>query len=170
MSIWSTLGEVAVGTVTGGAIAGPGGAIIGGAAGLGDGDVGQGLRDAGGWLVNTLSDTDCLVCKTNPIWWETVAAVAAARAAGIIKTPDDCAVYAQKGDRDNRHHQLRAGAVIPVRCFRQVRLQAGLRGHRPSGGGCREDLKPAGRIVRQRQIDQARTDFAGLCQGGDDHA
>ena len=60
MSIWSTLGEVAVGTVTGGAIAGPGGAIIGGAAGLGDGDVGQGLRDAGGWLVNTLSDTDCL--------------------------------------------------------------------------------------------------------------
>ena len=97
MSIWGTLGEVAVGTAAGGAILGPGGAIIGGAAGLGGGDLGQGARDVGGWLVNTLSDADCLVCKSNPIWWETVAAVAAARAAGIINTPDDCAVYAQKG-------------------------------------------------------------------------
>src|SRR5215467_8567072 len=97
MSIWGTLGEVAVGTATGGAILGPGGAIIGGVARLIGSDLGQGARDVGGWLVNTLSDADCLVCKSNPIWWETVAAVAAARAAGIINTPDDCAVYAQKG-------------------------------------------------------------------------
>ena len=60
MSIWDTLGEVVVGTVTGGAIAGPGGALIGGVAGLGGGDLGQGARDVGGWLVNTLSDADCL--------------------------------------------------------------------------------------------------------------
>jgi len=45
---------------------GPGGAIIGGVAGLGGGDLGQGVRDVGGWLVNTLSDADCLVVGCVP--------------------------------------------------------------------------------------------------------
>ena len=54
MSIWSTLGQVAVGTVTGGWVAGAGGAIIGGLAGVGGGDPVQGALWSGPPFASTL--------------------------------------------------------------------------------------------------------------------
>jgi hypothetical protein len=59
----------------------------------------EAAKDAGGWVVDTVKDADCLVWKTNPICWQTVAGLYAARAAGIIKNPNDCANLTQKGTK-----------------------------------------------------------------------
>src|SRR5262249_45796601 len=54
------------------------------------GDVVQAIREI-------FNDPDCIFCKANPLWWEGVAALHAARAAGAVDNMDQCLSYARQG-------------------------------------------------------------------------